>query len=174
MLVIDPANRVTPVQALKDPWFIKFKHMDLDNEEQKLDPEALQRLKEFKGVSTLKKVALNILVKMVSNSNDVENLRTMFQKIDKDSSGYISATELKEALNEANVKYMEHELDQIISEVDFHGEKRINYTEFLAATISVKKILTNERLYAMFKQFDADGSGYITPQDIVEAMQKLG
>jgi Ca2+-binding EF-hand superfamily protein len=65
-------------------------------------------------------------------------------------------------------------LDQIITEIDFHGQKRINYTEFLAATISVKKILTNERLYAMFKQFDADGSGFITPQDIVEAMQKLG
>ena len=62
-------------------------------------------------MSTLKKVALNILVKMVSNSNDVENLRKLFQKIDKDSSGYISAYELKEALNEANVKYMEHELD---------------------------------------------------------------
>jgi Ca2+-binding EF-hand superfamily protein len=77
-------------------------------------------------------------------------------------------------LNEAKVKYLENELDQIIKEIDFHGNKRINYTEFLAATISVKKILTNERLYAMFKQFDADGSGFITPQDIVEAMQKLG
>ena len=65
---------------------------------------------------------------------------------------------------------MDHELDSIISEIDSHGLKRINYTEFLAATISVKKILTNERLYAMFRQFDADGSGYITPQDIVEAM----
>ena len=44
----------------------------------------------------------------------------------------------------------------------------------MAATISVKKILTNERLLAMFKQFDTDNSGYITPEDIVEAMQKLG
>ncbi len=26
----------------------------------------------------------------------------------------------------------------------------------------------------MFKQFDTDGSGFITPQDIAEAMQKLG
>lgn len=78
--------------------------------------------------------------------------------------------ELKEALNEANVKYNEAELQQIIKEIDIHGNQTINYTEFLAATISVKKILTNERLFAMFKQFDADGSGYITPQDIVEAM----
>ena len=26
----------------------------------------------------------------------------------------------------------------------------------------------------MFKQFDTDNSGYITPDDIIEAMQKLG
>jgi len=33
MLVIDSAKRVTPIQALKDPWFLKFKQMDQDNEE---------------------------------------------------------------------------------------------------------------------------------------------
>jgi Ca2+-binding EF-hand superfamily protein len=54
-------------------------------------------------------------------------------------------------LNEAGIKYQEGELDKIISEVDYHGNNQINYTEFLAATISVKKILTNEHLMAMFK-----------------------
>lgn len=29
MLVVDPQQRVTPLQALKDPWFQKFKHMDV-------------------------------------------------------------------------------------------------------------------------------------------------
>jgi len=62
------------------------------------------------------------------------------------------------------------ELEGIIREIDFYGNNKINYSEFLAATISVKKFLTNERLQAIFKQFDTDGSGYITPEDIVEAM----
>ncbi len=144
--------------------------MDKFNEEQELDPDILQKLQEFKGVSTLKKVALNILVKMTADSKDVEELRAMFQRIDKESTGYISAKELRDALNEAKINYQENDLDKIIGEIDYHGSNRINYTEFLAATISVKKILTNERLYAMFKQFDTDGSGFITPQDIVEAM----
>lgn len=77
-------------------------------------------------------------------------------------------------MNEAGIKYQEGELDKIISEVDYHGNNQINYTEFLAATISIKKILTKEHLVAMFKQFDADGSGFITVQDIAEAMQKFG
>jgi hypothetical protein len=38
--------------------------MEKNDEEQKLDENLLIRLKEFRGVSKLKKVALNILVKM--------------------------------------------------------------------------------------------------------------
>lgn len=98
----------------------------------------------------------------------------MFQKIDKDQTGYITVIELREALKEAGLKYDENDLNQIVQEVDYHGSNRINYSEFLAATVSIQKILTNERLVAMFKQFDTDNSGYITPEDIVEAMQKLG
>lgn len=28
MLVVEPSERITPQQALKDPWFAKYKHMD--------------------------------------------------------------------------------------------------------------------------------------------------
>jgi len=38
----------------------------------------------------------------------------------------------------------------------------------------VKNILTEEKLLAIFKQFDTDGSGRITEQNIVDAMNKLG
>lgn len=42
------------------------------------------------------------------------------------------------------------------------------------ATINVKKYLTEEKLRAIFMQFDADNSGKITPSDIVSAMHKMG
>lgn len=59
----------------------------------------------------------------------------MFMKMDKDNTGDITAAELKDALNEASIKIDEKELDKIVSEVDYHGDKLINYSEFLAATI---------------------------------------
>jgi Ca2+-binding EF-hand superfamily protein len=58
--------------------------------------------------------------------------------------------------------------------VDYHGDKLINYSEFLSATISVKSILTYEKLHAIFKQFDTDAKGKITADNIVNAMQILG
>jgi Ca2+-binding EF-hand superfamily protein len=56
-----------------------------------LDSDILNKLRQFKGVSTLKKVAMNILVKMTADSPDEKGLREMFTNIDIDSTGYISA-----------------------------------------------------------------------------------
>lgn len=160
--------------ALKHPWFEKFtKQIRVGSEEDKLDPNILERLRQYRGVSTLKKAAMNLLVKMADNK-DIEQLRDMFMKMDKDNTGDITAAELKDALNEASIKIDEKELDKIVSEVDYHGDKLINYSEFLAATIQVKKILTDGKLHAIFNQFDTDSTGKITADNIMRAMQKLG
>ena len=59
----------------------------------------------------------------------------MFMRMDKDQTGDITASELREALNEAQIKIDETELEKIINEVDYHGDRYINYSEFLSATI---------------------------------------
>jgi Ca2+-binding EF-hand superfamily protein len=43
---------------------------------------------------------MNLLVKM-ANFEEIEQLRNMFMRMDKDQTGDITALELKEALNEA-------------------------------------------------------------------------
>ena len=58
--------------------------------------------------------------------------------------------------------------------MDYHNNKMINYSEFLAATIDTKNFLTESRLRAVFNQFDTDSSGKITKENIQLAMQKLG
>ena len=50
----------------------------------------------------------------------------------------------------------------------------INYSEFLAATISVHTILTHSRLEAIFKQFDIENKNEISQDNIRDAMTKLG
>lgn len=85
MLVVDTLKRITAEKALKDPWFEKFtKNIRcLSSEEDKLDPNILQRLREYRGVSTLKKAAMNLLVKMADHK-DINELRNMFMRMDKD------------------------------------------------------------------------------------------
>ena len=105
-----------------------------DDEAEKLDSDVITRLKAFRGASRLKLAALSILVKML-NSKDIEKLRKEFEKIDTDNSGTIEATELERAIKNADVAISDKEIEHILGELDYSGDRTINYTEFLAATI---------------------------------------
>ena len=62
------------------------------------------------------------------------------------------------------------EIKEIIAQMDYHGNQKINYSEFLAATMDVRNFLTDSRLKAVFSQFDTDNSGSITAENIKLAM----
>ena len=72
---MDPKKRPSAAEALKDSWFSKFSNkVKVGSEEDKLDPNLIEQLKNYRGVSTLKKAAMNLLVKML-DSKEIENLR---------------------------------------------------------------------------------------------------
>lgn len=70
-MVADPKKRLNAGEALKHSWFTE----DIsDNEILAIDTKVLKRLQEFKGVSKLKKAAMNMLVKM-ADSTYIEDLK---------------------------------------------------------------------------------------------------
>lgn len=133
----------------------------------------LRRLQQFKGVSKLKKAAMNMLVKM-ADQDQIESLREQFVKIDKDGTGLINADELKSAIKQSRIDIPDSQVEKIINEVDYFGNGKINYSEFLVATLDVKQFLDDNILQAIFNQFDTDGSGNITKENIITAMNKIG
>jgi len=64
--------------------------------------DVLNRLKSFKGVSTLRKAALNMMVKMIDD-RELENLREQFREIDEDGTGLIKASELAAVLRKRDL-----------------------------------------------------------------------
>ena len=50
----------------------------------------------------------------------------------------------------------------MVKELDFADNKKINYSEFIAATINASEFLTHDKLEAIFKSFDIDNTGEIT------------
>jgi Ca2+-binding EF-hand superfamily protein len=153
---------------LNHPWFknaVQF--------QKAINKDILNRLSNFKGVSKLKKAAMNMLVKM-SDANSIEELRAEFVNIDKDKTGLINAEELKQAIKQSDINIPDEQIEKIINEVDYFGNGKINYTEFLVATLDVKHFLDDNKLQAIFNQFDTDGSGVITRENIITAMNKIG
>lgn len=65
MLVRDPKKRLSAVQVLDHPWFMKFaQHQTVPDEVDRLDASCIERLRDYKAGSYFKRAAMNILVKL--------------------------------------------------------------------------------------------------------------
>ena len=68
-----------------------------------------------------------------------------------------------------NITMAAEEIDTIISNTDYLGNGKINYSEFIAATIESRSVVTREKLWQAFKHFDTDDSGFITAENLIQA-----
>jgi len=75
-------------------------------------------------------------------------------------------------MNEVNMTVTNEEIEKIIAEIDYVGNGKINYTEFLAATLTIT--LTDTLLLRLFKKFDVDDTGYISKENLIDAFRRLG
>ena len=58
--------------------------------------------------------------------------------------------------------------------MDFHCDGKVNYSEFLAATISSIHFNKEEKLWSAFNYFDTTDSGFITLDSIIDALKEIG
>lgn len=56
--------------------------------------------------------------------------------------------------------------------IDVSGSGQIEFSEFLLACIPQKTLLTSENLAVVFKQFDDDGSGSISAEEIRQVFSR--
>jgi len=63
------------------------------------------------------------------------------------------------------------EIQKIWEHMDFHNDGKVNYSEFLAATISSINFDQEEKLWTVFKFFDNNGKGCITFDSVLEALR---
>lgn len=59
-------------------------------------------------------------------------------------------------------------------QADIDNSGTIDYEEFVAATLHMNKVDTEDHLFAAFSYFDKDGSGYITLDELQEACKEFG
>ena len=101
-----------------------------------------------------------MLIKMATEK-EIGELTTYFQEIDVDGTGLINAKELKNIMKRSSIQLNDHEIDALIKEIDEDGQA-ISYSEFMAAAIDLRAIVSPQRVRAIFHQMDTDGSGFLT------------
>ena len=106
------------------------------------------------------------------NENEIENLRKVFVAFDKKKDGQITFEELKKGLIQLKSnKFTDNEAKKLFDKIDVDKNGKIDYTEFLAATIQKVNYLKNEKLYETFSMFDKDNDGLITKTELLNALK---
>ncbi|CAM6108741.1 unnamed protein product [Calypogeia fissa] len=169
MLRQNPKERLTAHEVLNHPWIRE----DGEAPDKPLDNAVLSRLKQFTAMNKLKKLALKVIAESLSEE-EIKGLKEMFKSIDTDNSGTITFEELKDGLQKQGSNLAESEVRQLMAAADVDGNGTIDYLEFITATMHLNKVDKEDHLYAAFQHFDQDSSGFITMEELEQALVRHG
>ena len=126
---------------------------------------------KYSATQKLQQATLAFIVHNLIKREDIKEIRKCFIEFDKNGDGRLDKNELVKGLcfilseEEAN-----KEVDRIMEIIDVDGNGFIEYEEFLRASLDKKKILTTENVRAVFRTFDKDDSGKISPFELKMVM----
>ncbi len=90
-----PTNqRLSAKEALNHPWILQHTKSQMDFE---ISADVLKRLKTFSSQSKMQQIALNMIAHQC-NTEEVEEIKKIFIRLDLNNDGFITLSELKEAL----------------------------------------------------------------------------
>ena len=160
-MIAPEEERYTASQVLQDPWFKKVKDKELKN--LKFD---LSFIKEYNKANQLKKIVLMFIASRIGDK-EINDLKEAFKAFDKDKDGQISLEEFKEGLKKLpGVKMKEEKMVEYFNSIDTDKSGKIDYTEFIAATLNKKNYLQKEKLFEAFSMLDINNKGKITKEEI--------
>jgi calcium-dependent protein kinase len=171
LLTYKPEDRISAEEALQHPWIKEFK-VEIDEE---ATTNALSCLKAFRSEQKLKVAAASYIGSQLISKSEKEKLGKIFKSLDANGDGQLSKEEIMNGYEEHFGKLLnEDEIDKLFFDVDTDKSGSIDYSEFIVATMSSKKNMSEEKLTAAFKLFDTDGNGTISPEELKTVISSSG
>ncbi len=129
------------------------------------------RMQRYLGMSKLKKLALQELARGLTGK-ELKGLEKVFEAIDTSHTGELTLAELRAALADSlrHVPDPAARIDAIMDDLDADGDRRINYREFLAATMRRSEFMRERNIERVFDHFDHDKTRTITVNNLVAIM----
>lgn len=167
MLHKDRHHRINAQQVLDHPWMTKGARSE------PLGDALLHRFNQFSKLDKFKKAAMHIIAR-TADPDEIEGLYNMFESMDENHDGSITITEMRNAFKRRKSEVSDADLQRLMEAGDADGNGVLNYDEFLAATISVARLRKPEEMSRLFRQFDLDGDGFVTLDELYQVLKAQG
>ncbi|KAF5447782.1 hypothetical protein F2P56_033305 [Juglans regia] len=165
MLDPDPKRRLTAQEVLDHPWLQNAKKAS----NVPLGETVKARLKQFSVMNKLKKRALRVVAEHLS-VEEVAGLKEAFDMMDAGNRGKINLEELRLGLQKLGQQIADVDLQILMEAADLDGDGTLNYGEFVAVSVHLKKMGNDEHLHKAFAFFDRNQSGYIEIEELRDAL----
>eukprot|EP00586_Coscinodiscus_wailesii_P005068 CAMPEP_0172488816 /NCGR_PEP_ID=MMETSP1066-20121228/18538_1 /TAXON_ID=671091 /ORGANISM="Coscinodiscus wailesii, Strain CCMP2513" /LENGTH=517 /DNA_ID=CAMNT_0013256285 /DNA_START=71 /DNA_END=1624 /DNA_ORIENTATION=+ len=169
LLKMNPRLRPTATNALKFEWLQKNGFPDKSKVLMRSDPNVFKAMIEYSKETKLKKVALMLIVHHLK-INECSRLLDIFNAQDRNGDGQIDLKEFRKAVVDTGLD--QDDIDKLFKEIDVREDGYIGFTEFLASAISSCLNIETERINEAFDALDVDHSGYISEENLRQAMGK--
>ncbi|ONK76237.1 uncharacterized protein A4U43_C03F25440 [Asparagus officinalis] len=165
MLDPDPKRRLTAQEVLDHPWLQNAKKAPNVN----LGETVKARLQQFSMMNKLKKRALRVIAEHLS-VEEVADIKDMFSKMDVNNHGKITLEELKFGLHKLGHQIPDADVKILMDAADVDGNGTLDYGEFVAVSVHLRKIGNDDHLHKAFTYFDQNKSGYIEIDELRESL----
>mmetsp|Transcript_4428 Transcript_4428/g.9727 ORF Transcript_4428/g.9727 Transcript_4428/m.9727 type:complete len:776 (+) Transcript_4428:3-2330(+) len=167
LIVLDwqSGARLDAARAMEHVWIDK---QAPHGKPTKLDG-ALANLKAFQSSAKMKKIALQVIANQCSDEQ-LSSLRETFQALDTNGDGFLTLEEIKKGIETVGLSDVP-ELQKIIEQVDFNNSGKLDYTEFLGASLDRKVQMQEDICWGAFRVFDKNGDGKISKEELSEVLK---
>ncbi|CAD8080417.1 unnamed protein product [Paramecium sonneborni] len=169
MLSSNPQMRPTASEVINNPIFSNRAKIIT-----KPNKQLSKHMKDFKQQSQMQSAMLNYIAENMLQEQDKKRLMEEFQKFDLNKDGQLTKEELLKVYNTMySSEQATQEVEAIFSKIDQNGSGRIDYSEFVIATIDQKKYFNREKLLTLFQQIDRDHSGQLSKLEVKKLLRDM-
>ncbi|KAL3580065.1 hypothetical protein D5086_017900 [Populus alba] len=101
---------------------------------------------------------------------EVAGIKEAFDMMDTGKRGSINLEELRVGLQKLGQNIADADLRILMEAADVDGDGALNYGEFVAISVHIKKMGNDEHLHKAFAFFDRNQSGYIEIEELRESL----
>ncbi|GLU19334.1 hypothetical protein SLE2022_355900 [Rubroshorea leprosula] len=120
-------------------------------------------------MNKLKKRALRVIAEHLS-VEEVAGIKDAFTMMDTGNRGKINLEELRIGLQKIGQQIPDADLQILMEAADVDGDGTLNYGEFMAVSVHLKKMANDEHLHKAFAFFDQNQSSYIEIDELRGAL----